>query len=320
MTDTGSDNSALENRSEHARCANCGAALEGEYCAQCGQSRQSIERSFLALAGEALGDILQWDGRFLTTFRQLFTRPGRVARDYADGKRQSYTPPVRLYLVVSLIFFALIAFSGIRVLGADITVDPETGPSVNVTMFQPPRTAPPVPVSAEDQAEIIRMAQDAGVSDRYIAVVNRAISAPEALEQQAAAAASQAMILMVIIFAVLSGIFHPRRRLIEHAIHALYYHAAILLPLAGVLAIGTRLSLPNTPIGFLNGALSVQDAVLLSMAVITLVASFASVILYDRGFYRSSWLGASLRSIPIVIGYFTASVAVSLGLIVLSAL
>ncbi|MBI1235931.1 MAG: DUF3667 domain-containing protein [Alphaproteobacteria bacterium] len=104
-------------------CANCGTSLTGEYCPQCGQSRAELKRPVIGLFTEALDGVFTWDGRLLSTFRQLFSRPGRVAREFVDGRRRSYTPPIRLYLIVSLVFFAAMAISGIRIVAVNITAD-----------------------------------------------------------------------------------------------------------------------------------------------------------------------------------------------------
>jgi len=103
------------------RCANCGAALDGPYCGQCGQSSTEIRRPILVLATDTIGDIFVWDGRFLSTLRALFSRPGSLARAYADGQRARWTPPIRLYLLVSLAFFAAMSLGGVRVIAVNAT-------------------------------------------------------------------------------------------------------------------------------------------------------------------------------------------------------
>ncbi len=290
----------------HAACANCGTALTDKFCPSCGQSRESIERSFLALAGEALGDILQWDGRFMTTYRRLFARPGRVARDYADGKRQSYTPPVRLYLVVSLVFFALLTGSGVRIVAVDISIDDVGDPNAMVSMFQAPRQEPPDIIPLDMQDRIMALADEEGVAQVFQNLILRAMNAPDAVEQQAAAAAGQAMILMVILFAFLCALFHPRRRLIEHAIHALYFHAAILIPLGVVMVTGIF-----TPMSLVFA---------IATGIASLLAFIAAIIVFDRGFYGSSWVGAILRVIPLFAGYVVSAAIVAIGLTLFSAL
>ena len=48
------------------------------------------------------------DGRVVRTLPNLMGRPGRITRDYLKGRRARYMPPLRLYIVASLIFFLLI--------------------------------------------------------------------------------------------------------------------------------------------------------------------------------------------------------------------
>lgn len=42
------------------------------------------------------------------TFIPLLTKPGKVSRDYIDGKRQRFSNPFRFYLSVSILFFLLV--------------------------------------------------------------------------------------------------------------------------------------------------------------------------------------------------------------------
>lgn len=286
-------------------CANCGAALVGEYCAACGQSREDIRRPALSLVTETLDGLLSWDGRLLTTFRQLFTRPGRVARDYADGRRQRYTPPVRLYLIVSLIFFAAMTVSGVRIIAVDLSEDGPQGPGVRVTMFQPPRNDELPRLSPEVQDDLLRQVAEAGGS-RWRDVTRLAMNEPEILEQRSSAAASQAFILMVVLFGLFCAILHPRRRIIEHAIHALYFHAAILLPFAAGVIAGVLIPMPIIAAAAMAGFL--------------LVAFITALVLFDRGFYGSSWIGAGLRTLALLSAYALAAVAAGIGMIFLGTL
>ena len=64
-----------------------------------------MARPWLAMAGEALRELFDFDGRMVTSLRLLLTRPGFLSLEYNSGRRASYTSPVRMYLVVSLVFF-----------------------------------------------------------------------------------------------------------------------------------------------------------------------------------------------------------------------
>ena len=87
-----------------ANCENCDALLHGEFCHQCGQSIHNPVRH----AGHAIEEVFEsfWhlDGRLLRTLRDLMV-PGRTAVEYLAGHRQRYMPPLRLFVVMSLLAF-----------------------------------------------------------------------------------------------------------------------------------------------------------------------------------------------------------------------
>jgi hypothetical protein len=87
------------------RCANCGAVLGGPYCHACGQSAESFERSIRSLFVDAFEHLFHADGRLVRTVPLLIADPARLTRDYLAGHRASQTPPLRLFLVVVVLFF-----------------------------------------------------------------------------------------------------------------------------------------------------------------------------------------------------------------------
>jgi hypothetical protein len=86
-------------------CANCHAALGGEYCASCGQRHEPHVHRLSHFAGEAFESISHADSRLWRTLGYLLTRPGFLTREFFAGRRVSYLPPFRLYLVISVVFF-----------------------------------------------------------------------------------------------------------------------------------------------------------------------------------------------------------------------
>nr|WP_307728145.1 DUF3667 domain-containing protein [Massilia terrae] len=56
---------------------------------------------------EFVGHYVALENKLLKTLTLLLFRPGRLTRDYLDGKRARYVLPLRLYLTLSLIFFAV---------------------------------------------------------------------------------------------------------------------------------------------------------------------------------------------------------------------
>ncbi|HYG07758.1 MAG TPA: DUF3667 domain-containing protein [Stenotrophomonas sp.] len=85
-------------------CENCQTALQGLYCHACGQSAHNPVRSFAHAVEEVFESFWHLDGRIFRTLRDLLV-PGRLANAYLEGKRVRYIPPLRLFVVLSLITF-----------------------------------------------------------------------------------------------------------------------------------------------------------------------------------------------------------------------
>jgi hypothetical protein len=56
-----------------------------------------------------LHEALDIDGRLFLTLKTLLLKPGALSLEYRNGKRKTYTPPLRLYVVISILFFLLIS-------------------------------------------------------------------------------------------------------------------------------------------------------------------------------------------------------------------
>ena len=86
-------------------CRNCGTLIPLRYCSECGQLGADFHRPVWDLVASSVGDMLSLDGRLWRTLPKLMLRPGRMTREYIDGKRTRYVPPFRLFLLTSVIFF-----------------------------------------------------------------------------------------------------------------------------------------------------------------------------------------------------------------------
>ena len=113
---------------ESPDCLNCGTRLRGQYCGICGQRARNRLISLWELISEAFGDLLEIDSRLWRTLIPLLTRPGRLTRDYLEGRRARYMPPFRTYLVLSVIFFLVAFFDPRDDLGLLFEPEPEPTP------------------------------------------------------------------------------------------------------------------------------------------------------------------------------------------------
>ena len=87
-----------------AQCENCATALQGPYCHVCGQHAHNPLRSFGHAVEEVLESFWHLDGRLFRTLRDLCV-PGRLAANFLAGHRARYVPPLRLFLVLSVLTF-----------------------------------------------------------------------------------------------------------------------------------------------------------------------------------------------------------------------
>lgn len=88
-------------------CPNCGAQVDGKYCASCGQKR--IDKHEFAVRhffGHLVHEITHLDGNKITkTFVALIAKPGLLTREYLAGRKGAYLNPIRIYLTVSALYF-----------------------------------------------------------------------------------------------------------------------------------------------------------------------------------------------------------------------
>ena len=91
-------------------CRNCHAPIASEYCPDCGQKDMDLARPMIDLMRELLKETFEVDGRAFRTVRTLFLQPGTLTAEFVAGRRRAYTPPLRLYIVISVSFFVVAAW------------------------------------------------------------------------------------------------------------------------------------------------------------------------------------------------------------------
>lgn len=92
-------------------CKNCDTPVNDKYCPHCGQRVDDLKRPIWSLVGQLVHETLEFDGRAARTVTALMWRPGKLTADYLAGRRVTYTPPLRLYLVFSVVFFVIMAWA-----------------------------------------------------------------------------------------------------------------------------------------------------------------------------------------------------------------
>ena len=103
--------SSIDPHAGPAHCPNCSNALPvppPPFCAQCGQETRVRAPTVMQFMQEFGGAYISTEGALWRSLKLLLTRPGALTRDYLRGKRRSYVLPLRLYLTISVLTFALL--------------------------------------------------------------------------------------------------------------------------------------------------------------------------------------------------------------------
>ena len=111
-----------DGHSHESACLNCGTPLVGSHCHACGQ-RGHQHKTLGAFFHDLLHGVLHFEGKTWRTLPLLVWRPGKLTREYIDGRRASYVSPIALFLFVVFLSFAL--FSA---LGGSKVLDPQVNP------------------------------------------------------------------------------------------------------------------------------------------------------------------------------------------------
>ena len=104
---------------EQQHCANCHQEYIGNFCPYCSQKAGLGKVTWKSVAK---GISLVWgmDSRsLLYSLWQLLLRPGYLIRDYINGERQASFPPVKMLLLVAIIYGLIIHWAGVREVPSD---------------------------------------------------------------------------------------------------------------------------------------------------------------------------------------------------------
>jgi hypothetical protein len=229
-----------------ANCANCHAPLSGPWCALCGQKASSLDPTWHDLFHEALHEFVHFDSKFATTIKTLFRKPGRLTTEHLQGRRVRYVGPLRLYLMISAIYFVL------------SVVIPNPNPD------------PPTESSTTVQSQSVRVSRPSGIRSRILAGTVIASGRSEYLNELIAEAFPKMMFVLVPVFAiVLRILYRDRHRNYPQFLYfALHFHAAVF----GLLIVTVPLQAlqSETP-------LKIAEFVVLIVALIYLLESLKSV-------------------------------------------
>ena len=97
----------IKKRRKANHCLNCGEEFDESfnYCSHCGQENNHNRVSFGTLVVDFLNNYFSFDSKFSLSLLPFFFDPGYLTKKFVEGKRASFVNPIRLYLIISLLFF-----------------------------------------------------------------------------------------------------------------------------------------------------------------------------------------------------------------------
>ena len=194
---------------------NCNAQLHGPFCGACGQRAVPPDPTVRELAGDAWNELTGYDGRILATLRGLM-RPGFLTRAYIEGRRAHYLPPLRVYLIVSVIYF-LIAASVPEIGGGGIRVVAESdGGTFSIT--------------PEERKELLARTEE---SPWYVRPMLSSLAEdPDAFRARMFTIMPRVFFAMLPVFAGMVALFYRRRHFPTALVFAVHLHACAFIVFA----------------------------------------------------------------------------------------
>jgi len=229
----------------HAACPNCGNDLKGKFCFSCGQNQKDTSRFFWSLVNETFEDIFSINSRFSKTLIHLTTKPGFISREYVAGHKARYVPPLRLYIITSLVLVLLLSLqnalnTSLQDLPIVITGDSETTTDTDPGKKSSKRSDEEVAVEIEkgvDAMELDWLSEEQAGAFRAM-VKNQADKAYRVLKDDPSRFVSivldtlpPLMFLLLPLFALLLKLVYlPSRRFYtEHLVFALHNHCFLYI-------------------------------------------------------------------------------------------
>ena len=250
-----------------ARCRACAQPLAGPYCHECGERRPRPEdESLAAFLRDQFHEVTSADGRLWRSVRALFV-PGKLTEEYFAGRRGLYVRPVRVFLVLNVVFFLWVGWFG----GGGFVGDADIYRS-----------------NWRFAALMAEAAAQSGVADNVYDV---------AFSARARALAPTLIAVLIPLFAlVLALVLAPARpSFVRHVVFATHYVAVLM---ASTVLASTALAIPLLVIRALTGAVAynLDDSVLLP---VLLVLWSAYLVVGVRRAYGVPWWGAAVSGLAV---------------------
>lgn len=223
-------------------CANCGAPVTGRFCSNCGQRAGHALPTVGHFLLESAEDLSHADSRLWVTLWALLFKPGFLTREFLSGRRARYLPPLRLYLVVSVVFFIVAGSQQHEVAVIQVQTGDHSHTTVMPLSEYGPLRALPGETQQQHEARVCQGGLDHNMSYagpgsatlRRVALkacVTYLRDGPEPLVGSFLHNMPRAMFLFLPLLALVMMLmyWHPRRYYVEHLLFFVHNHAFLFV-------------------------------------------------------------------------------------------
>lgn len=253
-------------------CPNCGARIDAEFCAKCGERRpHPDELTLRKLGSQTLDGLTHLDGKTPRSAWLLLAKPGFLTAEYVRGAHKRFVKPTTLFLIANTAYYLLQPLTGLNTFRTTLTLQGQqpysrlTRPLVEAKLAQP------------------------GIDREVYAA---------AFDARSESLSKLLLIVFVPLLAtVIAAIYRPRRRPFgEHLVLALHFKAFVLsyvcllvMPFAQLLSrlVGNR---------------SQGDDLATAMTFVLIAVYLAMAF---RRLFADTWPRAALRAFLAALGYTT---------------
>jgi len=96
-------------------CKNCGHQFSGNFCNQCGEKVYTEkDKNLLHFVEEGFHFLTHFEGKFFTSLKAIFLRPGQLSLDFSNGIRKKYFKPLSFFLLLVVLYLIFPTFQGLN--------------------------------------------------------------------------------------------------------------------------------------------------------------------------------------------------------------
>lgn len=288
-------------------CLNCGHIVDYTYCSYCGQENTSPNESIIHLVKHFHGHAEEYQNSMFKSLKKLMLMPGFLTKQFIEGKRRKYTHPVRMYLIISFVYFILVMgifdkpkietfskndpesqliFVPIKVFGFQQfeMVLPKSG---SVEQYDSTQNA--LPLAERDKGVWRAFARrSAEIYDNYSPE-----KATELLAEKVHETIPKAIFILIPILGFFLWLLHNKKKypFATHIVFCLHFNTAVFI----LLSIATLI---NIPLEHIQGT-TIQYIIW----QLTLFAALIYFIVALHNTYQQSYIAAAIKGILIISVY-----------------